>query len=45
MNKMETTKKETYETPAIQDIAPVTTGVVPGNRDPGGSGDGDPHDS
>ena len=30
MNKMKATMKETYETPAIQDIPPVTTGVVQG---------------
>ena len=47
MNKMKATMKETYETPAIQDIPPVTTGVVQGlgSNDPepdyndGSSGD------
>ncbi len=31
MNKMKATMKETYETPAIQDIPPVTTGVGQGD--------------
>lgn len=35
---MKATMKETYETPAIQDIPPVTTGVVQG------IGSGDPDD-
>jgi hypothetical protein len=36
--------KEKYEKPSIEDIKPITTGIVHGNSDPDDVTTPDPHD-